>query len=154
MTSAAKIRANRRNARRSTGPRTAAGKAIVARNARRHGLTLPVLDEPSLVPEVVALARSIETSVTGREADRDEHVLACRVAEAMIDIRRVRDAKLPLAAALDTDPCDFRALAQLSRLERYARHAFAQRNRKIREYCAAVAFRAYTDKTKPTEKGQ
>ena len=61
MTSPAKIRANRRNARRSTGPRSRAGKAIAARNSRRHGLTLPVLDEPSLAREVVELARRIET---------------------------------------------------------------------------------------------
>jgi hypothetical protein len=35
--SARKIEANRRNAKRSTGPRTAAGKARVARNAIKHG---------------------------------------------------------------------------------------------------------------------
>jgi hypothetical protein len=35
VTSPAKIRANRRNAAKSTGPRTRAGKAIVARNALR-----------------------------------------------------------------------------------------------------------------------
>ncbi len=38
MTSLARIEANRRNALLSTGPRTDAGKAIVARNAMRHGL--------------------------------------------------------------------------------------------------------------------
>ena len=32
-----RIEANRRNAARSTGPRTAAGKARVARNAEKHG---------------------------------------------------------------------------------------------------------------------
>lgn len=40
------------------------------------------------------------------------------IAEAMIDLRRVRDAKLPLTAALHADPCDFRSLVQLSRLDR------------------------------------
>ena len=41
MTSPAKIAANRRNARRSTGPRSAAGKARARRNAFRHGLATP-----------------------------------------------------------------------------------------------------------------
>lgn len=38
MTSEARIAANRRNAGKSTGPRTARGKAAVAGNALRHGL--------------------------------------------------------------------------------------------------------------------
>ena len=38
MTSQRKIIANRTNALKSTGPRTAQGKAIVARNALKHGL--------------------------------------------------------------------------------------------------------------------
>ena len=38
MASGAQIAANRRNAENSTGPRTEAGKAKVARNALRHGL--------------------------------------------------------------------------------------------------------------------
>ena len=39
MASPAQITANRRNAAKSTGPRTADGKAVTARNALRHGLT-------------------------------------------------------------------------------------------------------------------
>ncbi len=38
MTTLAKIEANRRNAALSTGPRTDAGKALVARNATTHGI--------------------------------------------------------------------------------------------------------------------
>jgi len=38
MTSDKKITSNRRNAQKSTGPKSAAGKAIVAQNARTHGL--------------------------------------------------------------------------------------------------------------------
>ncbi len=38
MASEKKLSANRANARRSTGPKTAAGKLVVARNAIRHGI--------------------------------------------------------------------------------------------------------------------
>src|SRR5262245_38120772 len=38
MTSEPQVEANRRNARKSTGPRTAAGKAVVALNGMKHGL--------------------------------------------------------------------------------------------------------------------
>jgi len=38
MASQAQVSANRRNAGRSTGPRTTQGKAVVAQNAIKHGL--------------------------------------------------------------------------------------------------------------------
>jgi hypothetical protein len=38
MATANQIAANRTNAQRSTGPRTAAGKAVAGRNAHKHGL--------------------------------------------------------------------------------------------------------------------
>ena len=38
--SARKIKANRANARASTGPRTKAGKERAAKNSRRHGLSV------------------------------------------------------------------------------------------------------------------
>ena len=42
-TSAAKIRANRANAQKSTGPKTAAGKARSSRNALKHGILSELL---------------------------------------------------------------------------------------------------------------
>jgi hypothetical protein len=138
MTSPAKIRANRRNALKSTGPRTRAGKAIVACNALQHGLNLSAWCDSALAHEVVELAREIETSVTGAEADAVGHELACRIAEAIIDMRRVRLAKLPLATTLDADPGDRRALTQLWRLDRYEARAFSRRKRAIREFDAVA----------------
>ena len=45
MATPAQIEANRRNARKSTGPKTAAGKAASSRNALTHGLTAAIADE-------------------------------------------------------------------------------------------------------------
>jgi hypothetical protein len=47
MASDKQIAANRRNAAKSPGPRTAAGKERSRMNARRHGLA-SALDKPSL----------------------------------------------------------------------------------------------------------
>ena len=55
MTSPRQWRANRQNAQRSTGPRTAPGKAVVARNALRHGL----LAREIVLPEEDAAAFTV-----------------------------------------------------------------------------------------------
>jgi len=89
LTSERKIRANRANARASTGPRTARGRTRAARNALRHALSLPVCSIPALSEEVQALAREI----AGPGANAETQELARRVAEAQIDLRRVRYAR-------------------------------------------------------------
>lgn len=89
MTSDRKIKANRVNARASTGPCTVEGRTRSARNALRHGLSLPVCSDPALCEEVEALARDI----AGTDASAEILELARRVAEAQIDLRRVRCAR-------------------------------------------------------------
>jgi len=130
---------NRLNARASTGPKTASGKARVARNALRHGLSLPVLSEPGLAPEVVELARMIAQTDVGQVLDGEPHELACRVAETILDLRRVRLAKQPLVEAMraDLQNCA-KPLTQLWRLDRYERRTLARRKRAIRAFHEAV----------------
>src|SRR5262249_17345407 len=89
LTSDRKIKANRANARASTGPRTAQGRARASRNALRHALSLPVCSIPALSEEVETLAREI----AGPGANPATQELARRVAEAQIDLRRVRYAR-------------------------------------------------------------
>jgi hypothetical protein len=89
MSSLRKIQANRANARASTGPRTAPGRARAARNALRHGLSLSVFADPTQSEQVETLAREI----TGEPAGDDIYELARRVAEAQVDLQRVRNAR-------------------------------------------------------------
>jgi hypothetical protein len=100
LTSDHKIKANRANARASTGPRTAQGRIRSARNALRHGLSLPVCSNPALCEEVEALAREI----AGTDANPEIRELARRVAEAEIDLRRVRYARHKLLSDALSDP--------------------------------------------------
>ena len=85
----ARVRANRANARRSTGPKTLAGKSAASRNALRHGLAIPVTVDPSLADEVERLALMI----AGEGANSSRLERARRVAETQIDLLRVRRAR-------------------------------------------------------------
>ena len=89
MTSPRKIKANRANARASTGPKTAPGRARTARNGLRHGLSVPVVSDPVLSDQVEALARAIAGPAAGAALLE----LARQMAEAEIDLRRVREAR-------------------------------------------------------------
>jgi hypothetical protein len=100
LTSDRKIKANRQNARASTGPRTAQGRTRAARNALRHGLSLPVCSNPALCEEVKALAREI----AGTDANAELQELARRIAEAQIDLQRVRYARHQLLSDALSDP--------------------------------------------------
>jgi hypothetical protein len=100
VTSARKIRANRANARASSGPKTAAGKAQSAQNAFRHGFNVPIWLDPALASDVEALAQRI----AGNGADASVREPARRVAEAQIDLRRVRSYRTRLIERAMPDP--------------------------------------------------
>jgi hypothetical protein len=92
MTSPRQTAANRANARRSTGPRTAAGRARSSRNATRHGLSVSALADPRLSNEVLALAHAIAAAGGSFEA-------AVVAAEATFALRRIRDHRHHLLAS-------------------------------------------------------
>jgi hypothetical protein len=100
ITSDRKINANRTNARASTGPKTTRGSIRSARNAFRHGLSLPIYWDPELSEGVEALAREI----AGKDTNAELLMLARRIAEAQIDLRRVRDARHQLMSQALNDP--------------------------------------------------
>jgi hypothetical protein len=100
VTSPRKIRANRANARGSSGPKTAAGKAQSAQNAFRHGFNVPIWRDPDLARDVDALAQRI----VGKSDDANVLESASRIAEAQIDLRRVRAHRNRLIERLIADP--------------------------------------------------
>jgi hypothetical protein len=100
VTSERKLSANRANARASTGPKTAQGRARSARNALRHALSLSVYSDPLASEEVETLAREI----AGPDANAEIQALARQIAEAQIDLRRVRYARHQFLTQTSAEP--------------------------------------------------
>jgi hypothetical protein len=95
------VSANRANAQRSTGPRSAKGKAQSRLNAFKHGLAIPAAALPELAPDITALAERM----AGLRA-KNPSVLqaAMRVVEAAVDVDRVRGARRDLLERMQADP--------------------------------------------------
>jgi hypothetical protein len=144
MTSPAKIAANRRNARRSTGPRSAAGKARARRNAFRHGLTTPASLDHVAMDRIDNLVDALTIDVHSQL----QFQLATVAAEAQAEIERVRQTKVNLvnraSAQLREEGAGLLSAGERAALafagkteilmacERYERRAISRRNRALR----------------------
>ena len=84
-----KIRANRLNAKVSTGPKTELGKSRARKNARRHGLSVSIFSYPERSAEIEDLALRI----AGDGAEPDIIELARNIARAQIYLAHVRQAQ-------------------------------------------------------------
>ena len=125
MTSQRRIEANRRNARRSTGPRTDDGKARSRLNAVKHGLSASL---PALVD--TPAARELASLLSQGAADP---AAAARLAMAEALLERCRQVRASLSAGVpdDAEGTDaeraaavaeaVRAMASIERYERKAR---------------------------------
>jgi hypothetical protein len=136
MTSDRKIESNRKNAQRSTGPRSEAGQRRSRRNALRHGLAIAIGSDPSFSDDIRRLASILARGNRGQKIGEFAH----QAAEAEIDLLRIRKIRASRFNAILGNPetkLDHSELNEdLAKLERYERRAFSRRKR---------AFRAITE---------
>jgi hypothetical protein len=123
MTSQAQIAANRANAKRSTGPRTAAGKLKSSRNAFRHGLSGALPLDLARWSEIDAIARALTPQ--GAEQGR----AAIEFAKAQVELRRIDAIRQEMWLRVDIAQLHAGELQQLVSLDRYERYARTRRRR-------------------------
>jgi len=125
MASERQIAANRRNAKKSSGPRSADGKARSRRNALSHGLSIASRAIPAFQQDVMLLARALSP------AGEDIGDAALIAADAEIDLLRIRKYRAALIEE-SRDQASSNLADKLDTLERYERRAFARRNKALR----------------------
>lgn len=113
------LAARRKNAQKSTGPKTAEGKRAVAMNAFKHGLSSRIVRDKARQEQIDALARQLaserqdqKTSTATQEQSTGQHGgsddagekrgrmdVAYLFAEAHLDLERVRAVKMEVIQA-------------------------------------------------------
>ena len=129
MATEKQIAANRANAQKSTGPRTAAGKLKSSRNAYRHGLSCPYGFDPSFDPIFSANANAMFRGLMGEGANKYNLRWATEFAHAQLELRRIRSTRTGLMETFDPNQPDVGVLLRLAALDRYERYAHTKRRR-------------------------
>jgi hypothetical protein len=129
MATEKQIAANRANAQKSTGPRTAAGRLKSSRNAFRHGLSLPL----RLDIKTSAKADAIGRALARDHASEAQRVAATEVAQAQMELLRIRAVRAELTAMVDVASGNLKQLTRLVALDRYERFAHTKRRRASRK---------------------
>ena len=100
----------------------------VSRNALRHGLSAQHPPDPASRAQVEALTQAI---VAG-SANAVSVQAAEEIAEAHVELMRIRSIRAATAATLDLVAADPHALARLQALDRYERLANKKRRRALK----------------------
>ena len=89
MASEKQIAANRANAQKSTGPKTAAGRSKSGRNAFRHGLSLPVEIDGDVSAKIEALVEALVSN----NLDTDRQLAIAEIAQAHLELLQIRKVR-------------------------------------------------------------
>lgn len=132
MASERQIAANRKNALKSTGPRSAAGKARAANNSKKHGLA-------SVLGAAAFAAADRLGAAIFREQVGLSQGAARRAAVATFEVKRTQKMRaVAIEAAMLTDdhPMSIEGLAELlfklKAAERYEERAISKKKRALR----------------------
>jgi hypothetical protein len=161
MSSDKQIEANRRNAKKSTGPRTAVGTAVSSRNARKHAFTTNGPHNTVFAAQIETMAKAICPDTSSPRLWQE----ALTIGECTIVLRCVRAERIALIERLlgdDSSPMTGQGAARveavecesmpasprdgleamclarqaLDRLERYERRALSRRKRAVETFIA------------------
>ena len=125
MASEKQIAANRANAKRSTGPKTFAGKMASSCNAYRHGLSVPMQLDPIISAKVDAIAHAL----SGGEGSEGRLKKTADFAMAQIELLRIRATRTELMAKIELIYNNTQQLRRIVALDRYERYALTRRRR-------------------------
>lgn len=92
MRVSARVRANRANAQRSTGPKSKQGRERSAQNAYSHGLSILA----GVLPECTQAVNTYVEQLIEEGTSREMKAAAVAFAEAQVDVDRVRRARVLL----------------------------------------------------------
>lgn len=133
MATEKQIRANRANAKKSTGPKTAAGRLMSSRNAVRHKLSVPLPDDVTTATTEVLVRLLVRDNT-----NEVQLAAATEIAVAQQELLRIRAVRTEMAARIhDLASADIETLRRLAALDRYERLALTKRRRaskRLREH--------------------
>jgi hypothetical protein len=110
----------------STGPKTAGGKQRSSKNSLKHGLAVPVRDDPCFGP----FLDNIAGFLTDTEDDQISHHIIRAVAETEAELARLARLRYRYFAEAQNGRLELGGLAiALEKLARYERRAYARRKR-------------------------